>query len=106
MKTLAKLISVSSLILIAGCNNMNPTEQSVLSGSALGTIAGAALGSLSGNAGQGAIMGAGIGGLAGAMQDSNNRRNYSRPDDYECYHEMIVDKDGRRYYSEDVICER
>ncbi len=61
------------MALLIGCTNMTPSEQSVLSGSALGAVGGAVLGGLSGNAGEGAIIGAGIGALGGAMQDTNNR---------------------------------
>jgi uncharacterized protein YcfJ len=70
MKKALLLISVLPLIL-TGCDNMTPSEQRVLSGSALGTVAGAALGSLSGKAGEGALIGAGVGAVAGAMQDRN-----------------------------------
>lgn len=74
MKTVTTLICALPLAFLVGCSNMTPSEQSVLSGSALGAVGGAALGALSGHAGEGALIGAGIGAVGGAMQNENNRR--------------------------------
>ena len=73
MKAVITLMCALPMALLIGCSDMTPSEQTVLSGSALGAVGGAVLCSLSGNAGEGAIIGAGIGALGGAMQDTNNR---------------------------------
>lgn len=71
-----KIISASliiSIISLAGCANLGPTDQDgsrnqTLTWGSIGTIAGAAAGALinKDNRGKGALIGAGIGGLAGA----------------------------------------
>ncbi len=73
MKTVTTLLCAIPMVLLVGCANMTPEEQSVLSGSALGAVGGAALGALSGHAGEGAMIGAGVGALGGAMQSTNNQ---------------------------------
>jgi uncharacterized protein YcfJ len=98
-----KLILMSVLpLFLLGCDNMTPSEQRVLSGSALGSVAGAAMGSLTGNAGEGALIGAGVGALAGAMQDRNSVRPGERYYVKEEYVEEVVDEecgyDERGYY--------
>jgi hypothetical protein len=55
--------SMVALLLGAACSGMNPTEQRVLSGGAIGAAGGAALGALTGGS---PAVGAVIGGAAGA----------------------------------------
>ncbi len=73
MKNAATLFCMLGIFFGAGCTNMTPAEQSILSGSTLGAIGGAAIGSLSGQAEEGALIGAGIGAVAGAMQENNRQ---------------------------------
>jgi outer membrane lipoprotein SlyB len=64
MKTIGYLFAVPVLALGVGCTNMTPTQQSTLSGAAIGALGGAAIGGLTGgDAGTGAL----IGGAAGAV---------------------------------------
>jgi hypothetical protein len=62
------------LSLLIGSSNMTTSEQSTLSGGALGAIGGAMLGSLSGHAGEGALIGAGVGAMTGAVLDEDRQR--------------------------------
>jgi hypothetical protein len=79
MKAVTTLICALPLAFLVACSDMTPSEQSVLSGSALGAVGGAALGALSGHAGEGALIGAGVGAVGGAMQDTNNRQYRQGP---------------------------
>jgi len=102
MKTVTTLICALPLAFLIGCSNMTSSEQSVLSGSALGAVGGAALGALSGHAGEGALIGAGIGAVGGAMQDTNNRSRQSGEyyvEEYEDYgdEEYIIEKEYHHY---------
>lgn len=54
---------------LAGCANMSPTEQRVLSGGAIGASGGAVIGALAGSAALGAAAGAGAGLLGGLVYD-------------------------------------
>ena len=58
---------------LAGCSDMSSTEQSTLSGGAIGAAGGAAIGALAGNAGMGAAIGAGAGLLGGYLYDKNKQ---------------------------------
>jgi hypothetical protein len=51
---------------LAGCAEMNPTQQRALSGTAMGAGGGAIIGAIAGNAGLGAGIGA-VAGLAGGL---------------------------------------
>lgn len=93
MKAVTTLICALPLALLVGCSNMTPSEQSVLSGSALGAVGGAAMGALSGHAGEGALIGAGIGAMGGAMQDTNNRQNQNR-----------APRRASEYFEEEEVC--
>ncbi|MCS5711266.1 YMGG-like glycine zipper-containing protein [Candidatus Berkiella aquae] len=73
MKHLIKLIPVVAMVSLVGCSNMTQSEQSILSGAAIGTVGGAAIGAISGHAGEGALIGAGVGALGGAIYDSSQR---------------------------------
>ena len=98
MKAVTTLLCALPMVLLVGCANMTPEEQSVLSGSALGAVGGAALGALSGHAGEGAMIGAGVGALGGAMQNTNNQqprgRVAQRRPTRETYEEEICYDDG------------
>lgn len=75
MKSVMKLIPVVALVLLTGCDNMSPREQTILSGSAIGAIGGAAIGGIAGGssgAAFGALVGAGAGAVGGAMVDDRN----------------------------------
>jgi hypothetical protein len=68
------MVGVSALFLlasVAGCSNMNQTEQRVGSGAAIGAATGAAVGVMTGGLGigTGALIGAGVGATAGYIID-------------------------------------
>ena len=55
---------LAALLAVAGCSNMNQSQQSTLSGAAIGTAAGVAVGAITGEwawAAAGAAIGAGAG---------------------------------------------
>ena len=56
MKPTIALLACS--IALAGCSDMNQTQQRALSGTAIGTAGGAVLGAIGGNAALGAVAGA------------------------------------------------
>jgi OmpA family protein len=60
------LAAVVSVVPLAGCADMNPTQQRALSGTAIGAGGGAIIGAIAGNAGLGAGIGAAAG-LAGGL---------------------------------------
>ena len=60
------LAAVMAALPLAGCADMNPTQQRALSGTAIGAGGGAIIGALAGNAGLGAGIGAAAG-LAGGL---------------------------------------
>jgi len=62
---------------LAGCSNMNPTEQRLLTGTTGGAAGGAIIGALAGHAGAGALIGAGAG-LAGGFLYDQWRKSESR----------------------------
>ncbi len=66
------VVGVIVLALTSGCTNMSRTQQSMLSGAALGTVSGLGIAAVSGGSvGLGAALaGAGIGVLAGAVVGS------------------------------------
>lgn len=78
MNQYVKLIPIIAMTSLVGCSNMNSTEQSVLSGAAIGAVGGAAIGAIASShgAGTGALIGAGVGALGGYIYDR------SRNDDY------------------------
>ena len=73
MQAVRRTIYAIILLLLGGCTNMSPSEQSTLSGSAIGALGGAALGSLSGHAGPGALIGASLGAVTGAIAEDNRQ---------------------------------
>ena len=65
------------VFLLAGCAHMSPTEQSTLSGGAIGAGAGAAVGAISGGSpGIGAAVGGAAGALGGYLLNQYNRDHY------------------------------
>lgn len=66
-------LAMALLLATAGCSNMNSTEQSMLSGGAIGAGAGAVVGALTGGLGigTGAAIGAAAGAATGYIADQN-----------------------------------
>jgi hypothetical protein len=67
-------IAAVSILVLAGCGNMNQTEQRVVSGAAIGAGSGAVAGALIPglSMGGGALIGAGAGALTGYIVDQND----------------------------------
>ncbi len=57
------------ITLLAGCSDLNSTQQRALTGTVGGAGVGAILGAIGGNAGLGAVAGAGAGLLGGLIYD-------------------------------------
>jgi hypothetical protein len=57
-------VAVLMVLFLMGCANMTPTQQSTLSGGAMGAAAGAGISAISGGS---AAVGAAVGGAAGAL---------------------------------------
>lgn len=76
MKTTIQVLAVASVLSLASCANLNSTDQRVLGGAALGTLAGAGVGALAGNAGEGALIGAAAGAVGGYLFDRAEGDNY------------------------------
>ena len=75
MTKIGDLIAIPALALSVGCTNMTPTEQSTLSGAAIGALGGAAIGGLSGgNAGVGAVIGGAAGAVVGNIYGRNQQQ--------------------------------
>lgn len=75
MTKIGYLIAIPALALSVGCTNMTPTEQSTLSGAAIGALGGAAIGGLSGgNAGVGAVIGGAAGAVVGNIYGRNQQQ--------------------------------
>lgn len=75
MTKIGYLIAIPALALSVGCTNMTPTEQSTLSGAAIGAPGGAAIGGLSGgNAGVGAVIGGAAGAVVGNIYGRNQQQ--------------------------------
>ncbi len=68
MKKTMVLVMVVAL-LVGGCSGMSPTEQRVLSGTAIGASGGALIGWAAGSPAAGAAIGAGAGALGGFLYD-------------------------------------
>ncbi|MEF3194213.1 MAG: hypothetical protein K6346_08365 [Halothiobacillaceae bacterium] len=66
MKTLMRVsvVATAAMLMLAGCSNMTPRQQSTLSGGAIGAAAGAGVSALSGGD---PVTGALVGGAAGAV---------------------------------------
>ena len=75
MKKLGYLAAIPAMALSVGCTNMTPTEQSTLSGAAIGAVGGAAISGLSGgNAGVGALIGGAAGAVVGNIYGQNQQK--------------------------------
>ena len=77
---------------LAGCGDMNQTQQRTATGALGGAAVGGILGSFSGNTGLGALLGAGVGGGGGYLYDQSQRSQ--RP----YYAEQRRGRDGYRNY--------
>jgi hypothetical protein len=67
------VLAVALAPLVAGCADLNPTQQRALTGTAGGAGIGAVAGAIGGNAGLGAAVGAGAGLLGGLIWDQQRR---------------------------------
>ena len=75
-KALMILPLCAALTLSAGCSNMNSSQQSTLSGGAIGAAAGAGITAIAGgNPIWGAVGGAAVGALGGYLYDKNKNSN-------------------------------
>jgi len=68
MKKVVILLVVATLVM-GGCSSMTPTQQRVLSGTAIGAGSGAIIGWAAGSPAAGAAIGAGAGALGGFLVD-------------------------------------
>jgi len=75
MKRVVLSLAIVSALGLAGCSNMNSTEQRTLSGGAIGAAGGAAIGALSGCAWCGAAIGGAVGAGAGYAYDQVKQGN-------------------------------
>ena len=76
-KALMILPLCAALTLSAGCSNMTGSQQSTLSGGAIGAAAGAGITAIAGgNPIWGAVGGAAVGALGGYLYDKNKTSNY------------------------------
>jgi Glycine zipper len=55
------------ILMLAGCENLSPTQNRLLGGTAAGATGGAIIGAVAGNAGLGTLIGAGVGLAGGAI---------------------------------------
>ncbi|MDG4595280.1 MAG: glycine zipper domain-containing protein [Candidatus Contendobacter sp.] len=79
MIKISYLVTISALAFSVGCTNMTPTEQSTLSGAAIGALGGAAIGGLTGgSAGTGAIIGGAAGAVVGNIYGRNQQQQRYR----------------------------
>ena len=65
MKALSALLLCA--LTLGGCQNLSPSENNLLGGTAIGATGGAILGAIGGNAALGTLVGAGAGLLGGAI---------------------------------------
>ena len=66
---------------LAGCADLNATQQRTLTGGVGGAAGGAVIGAIAGNAGVGALIGAGAGAAGGYLYDQHKKgeeRAYQR----------------------------
>ncbi len=64
MKTAKYMLAILAICALSGCAGMTRTQQTTLSGGAIGAAGGAALGAITGG---NAAVGAAVGGAAGAL---------------------------------------
>jgi osmotically inducible lipoprotein OsmB len=63
----AVLALLICILMLAGCENLSPTQNRLLGGTAAGATGGAIIGAMAGNAGLGTLIGAGVGLAGGAI---------------------------------------
>jgi hypothetical protein len=74
-------MAIAASMALAGCEGMTPTQQSTLSGGAIGAAGGAAIGAIGGNAGLGAAAGGAAGLTTGFLLGRHReavRRSYEQ----------------------------
>lgn len=76
MKRLTLVFIVISMFVMTGCSGMTRTQQTTLSGGAIGAGAGAALGAI---VGRSPVVGAVVGGTAGAITGYFIGEQHKRP---------------------------
>jgi hypothetical protein len=65
--------ALAAAVTLAGCSGMSETQQTTLSGGAIGAAGGAVLGAIGGNAGLGALAGGAAGLLGGYLYGQHNQ---------------------------------
>lgn len=68
------LIALTVVAALAGCGDLNQTEQRALTGTAVGAASGAVIGAIAGDAGMGAAIGAGAGLVGGLLVDHSKKQ--------------------------------
>lgn len=68
------LIALSLAVALAGCGDLNQTQQRALTGSAAGAAGGALVGAIAGDAAMGAAIGAGAGLVGGLLVDHSKKQ--------------------------------
>ncbi len=72
MKKALMILPLFAVLTMTGCSNMNSSQQSTLSGGAIGAAAGAGITAIAGgNPIWGAVGGAAVGALGGYVYDKN-----------------------------------
>ncbi|CAH2599092.1 Gly-zipper_OmpA domain-containing protein [Rhodovastum atsumiense] len=66
-------LALGTVVLLAGCADLSPTQQRALTGTTGGAAAGALLGAIGGNAGLGAAAGAAAGLAGGLLYDAHKQ---------------------------------
>lgn len=72
LKALTLATFIVTTLGLAGCSQLNNTQEATLGGAALGAGAGALIGAGSGHAGTGAAIGAAAGAVGGALIGGSN----------------------------------
>jgi hypothetical protein len=74
-RIIAAGMGVLLILAVAGCSNLNSTEQRTLTGAGIGAAGGAALGAVTGGLGigTGALIGAGVGAAGGYIYDQTKK---------------------------------
>ncbi len=72
MKSLLLPAALATALSLAGCSGMSETQQTTLSGGAIGAAGGAVLGAIGGNAALGAVAGGAAGLLGGYLYGQHN----------------------------------
>ncbi|PRY96327.1 outer membrane protein with glycine zipper [Jezberella montanilacus] len=97
MKKIVLVFSTAAVLALSGCADMDTTQQRVLSGAAIGTVAGVGIGALTGGGLLwGAVGGAAVGAAGGYVYDRyENDQEYQRRENnrYRKPHNTKPDKD-------------